>query len=188
MAYTHHINQPERLNIMSSAIIQYAEAKTMMLTERGENPASIPLMVKGSIENVQRMFRHAEHLDAAVLDEMEWELEQHRKKYPAAKRVLSVKEESWLGAADARLSKKQGYTSTDTATSIHRLLDAGAVEVGYRSSCGVTDPTIFAHREFIKALKRLKINVTEKPVHHDNSYATISGGFWRSIVYTVIIA
>jgi len=90
--------------------------------------------------------------------------------------------------SDAALSKRAGYETSDVRTNLDSLLRHGRVEVGYRQSCGKTDYTHHAYREWAKLLKAAEkdgLQVAVEPVKHGNSWATKSGGFWSSAIYTL---
>ena len=90
--------------------------------------------------------------------------------------------------SDAALSKRAGYETSDVRTNLETLLRHGRVEVGYRQSCGKTDYTHHAYREWAKLLKAAEkdgLQVAVEPVKHKNSWATKSGGFWSSAIYTL---
>ena len=90
--------------------------------------------------------------------------------------------------SDAALSKRAGYAKTDTATALQTLMSKGRVEVGYRQSCGKTDPTTYVYREWVKLLKAAEkhgLRITSEPVKHGNAYATSKGGFWSSAIYSL---
>ena len=90
--------------------------------------------------------------------------------------------------SDAALSKRAGYDTSDVRTNLDSLLTHGRVEVGYRQSCGKTDYTHHAYREWAKLLKAAErggLRIMVEPVKHGNSWATKSGGFWSSAIYTL---
>ena len=90
--------------------------------------------------------------------------------------------------SDAALSKRAGYQTSDVRTNLDSLLKHGRVEVGYRQSCGKTDYTHHAYREWAKLLKSAEksgLQIAVEPVKHGNSWATKSGGFWSSAIYTL---
>lgn len=90
--------------------------------------------------------------------------------------------------SDAALSKRAGYETSEVLTSLESLLTHGRVEVGYRQSCGKTDYTHHAYREWAKLLKAAEkggLKIAVEPVKHGNSWATKSGGFWTSAIYTL---
>lgn len=91
-------------------------------------------------------------------------------------------------SCDARLTKRSGYTMTDTRRALENLMQFGSVEVGRRHSCGRTDPTMYIYREWQKVLKaasKAGICISAESVKHGNAYATSKGGFWASEIYTV---
>lgn len=90
--------------------------------------------------------------------------------------------------ADERLNKRAGWNQNTIQRDLSNLIEFGRVEVGWRESCGSTDPTMFSKREWdkvVKALKREGATIIEDSVKHGNSWATRGGGFWSSIVYTL---
>lgn len=90
--------------------------------------------------------------------------------------------------SDAALSKRAGYETSDVRTNLDSLLKHWRVEVGYRQSCGKTDYTQYAYREWAKLLKAAEkggLRISVEPVKHGNSWATKSGGFWSSSIYTL---
>lgn len=102
--------------------------------------------------------------------------------------VLAERLRAMAEKSDLALSKRAGYDVSDVRTNLESLLKHGRVEVGYRQSCGKTDYTQHAYREWAKLLKvagkgGLQIDVA--PVKHGNSWATKSGGFWSSAIYTL---
>ena len=65
----------------------------------------------------------------------------------------------------------------------------GSVEVGYRASCGATHITMKVFREWSKIvilMKKEGILIEETQIIHKNRYATNNGGFWNSVVFTLI--
>jgi hypothetical protein len=90
--------------------------------------------------------------------------------------------------SDVALSKRFGYETSATATALNTLFLKGRVEVGYRSSCGRTDPTTYIYREWMKVVKAAEkcgFHISIEPVKHGNSWATKSGGFWQSSIYSI---
>lgn len=88
---------------------------------------------------------------------------------------------------DAKLNAQRAYDANDLQSNLSALLTYNRVEVGWRESCGKTDHTMKVYREWKKVITQLKkagIKIHEEPVKHNNSYATLSGGFWNSIIYT----
>lgn len=101
---------------------------------------------------------------------------------------MNSKIETMIQKADARLNTRAGWESNDIRSYFRDLMERGAVEVGYRESCGKTDPTIFIHREWVKIVKNLRLTgvaITEERIPHSNAWATLAGGFWNSIKYTI---
>lgn len=90
--------------------------------------------------------------------------------------------------ADARLGKRSGLMLTPIQGALSDLITFGRVEVGYRSSCGCTDPTMYNYREWAKLIARaakLGIVIHVETLKHVNAYATTKGGFWNSSIYTM---
>ena len=88
--------------------------------------------------------------------------------------------------ADIRLTKKLKRSITDISDYLALLLKKGRVEVGYRQSCGYTDPTMHIYHEWAKIIKKaekLSTNVVTENIKHGNAYATSKGGFWSSKYY-----
>ena len=101
----------------------------------------------------------------------------------AMRRLHAMAEKS-----DIALSKRAGYKKTDIGGYLHSLLTHGRVEVGYRQSCGKTDPTQYTHREWAKLLKEAEkrgLRIAIERIKHGNAYATNKGGFWTSAIYTL---
>lgn len=94
----------------------------------------------------------------------------------------------FVKAQDAALNKRAGWNENALASHLHDLLLHGRVEVGWREACGKTDPTHHKYRAWLKVLKRLRkdgMTIAETTEKHGNGYATMKGGFWSSIVYTI---
>lgn len=90
--------------------------------------------------------------------------------------------------SDAALSKRYGYSTAQITEALSLLLNKGQVEVGHRESCGRTDPTVYAKREWEKLLKvarKAGLVVNETNVKHANGWATKAQGFWSSSIYTL---
>ena len=88
--------------------------------------------------------------------------------------------------SDAALNKRAGWAQNSVSGFLDVLLTHGRIEVGYRASCGKTDPTQFIYREWAKLLKAAEkygLRITVEPVKHGNAYATTKGGFWNSAIY-----
>jgi hypothetical protein len=99
---------------------------------------------------------------------------------------IDEKTKEFILKEDNKLNKIFGYKANDLKTYVENLLNFGHVEVGYRNSCGSTDPTLKTWRSWIKALSKLRkngISITEESVKHKNSWATKSQGFWNSTIY-----
>ena len=89
---------------------------------------------------------------------------------------------------DESLSKKHKRVVTDIERYTKNLIYHGSIEVGYRSSCGKTDHTMYVYREWVKLLKyaaRLGVVVDVTQVKHGSAYATNNGGFWDSSIYAI---
>lgn len=102
--------------------------------------------------------------------------------------VLAGRLRAMAEKSDAALSKRAGYDVSDVRANLDSLLTRRRVEVGYRQSCGKTDFTQFAYREWAKLLKAAEkggLRISVEPVKHGNSWATKSGGFWSSAVYVL---
>lgn len=98
------------------------------------------------------------------------------------------KAEALAAKADERLNKRAGWAANDVQRDLAKLLEFGEVEVGWRESCGATDPTMHVYREWVKVLKALRAEgatIAEERQKHGNSWATKGGGFWQSIRYTL---
>lgn len=96
---------------------------------------------------------------------------------------------SRIKSMDKKLNQQCDHEPNELRGNLQKLLEHGRVEVGWRESCGTTGFSLKAHREWVKVVKILKkegLEITEDQVKHKNSYATLSGGFWQSIVYTLI--
>jgi hypothetical protein len=94
----------------------------------------------------------------------------------------------FVASQDLTLNKRDGWRANDMARNLHRLMEFGAVEVGWRESCGSTDGTAYKARAWKKIVARLKkdgLKIEELPVKHGNGYATMKGGFWSSIIYSI---
>ncbi len=90
--------------------------------------------------------------------------------------------------SDELLSKKSGYTKNDITNLVESLFSFGKCEVGWRESCGSTDPTAYIRREWIKLVKfsnKKGIEFNIESVKHGNAYATSKGGFWKSEIYSI---
>jgi hypothetical protein len=101
---------------------------------------------------------------------------------------LSNKTKDLIESLDTKLNAKSGWNENPIKSYVNNLLLHKRVEVGWRESCGTTDPTMHVYRAWIKVLKRLRsdgLSINEERIKHDNAYATNKGGFWNSIVYTI---
>jgi hypothetical protein len=96
---------------------------------------------------------------------------------------------AFVAKSDAMLNKKIGYAADSIKSELDRLLTHRVVEVGWRESCGTTDFTMHVYREWVKVVKRLEkegLKIKQERIKHGNSYATNKGGFWNSIVYSLV--
>jgi len=103
---------------------------------------------------------------------------------------LTDKTNAYADKADIALNKAAGWNENAIRSNLNRLLEFGKVEVGYRSCCGSTDRTQKQYSKWLLVLKKMRadgLEVFEEVVKHDNAYATISGGFWHSTIYTLSI-
>lgn len=103
--------------------------------------------------------------------------------------MLSDKIKNKIHSADQKLNVLVGYNANNIENNFNTLFKYGYVEVGYRSSCGSTHPTMKTYREFYKILKILikeGLEVSEENVTHGNAYATNNGGFWNSTIFKLI--
>jgi hypothetical protein len=95
---------------------------------------------------------------------------------------------AFIARQDAALNKRAGWPQDALRRLVDDLLAFGRVEVGWRESCGTTDPTHHIYRAWLKVLPKLKkdgLKLAEEPVKHKNGWATKGGGFWNSIIYTL---
>lgn len=89
---------------------------------------------------------------------------------------------------DEALNKRAGWNTNDLKRYLEELLEFGTVEVGWRQSCGYTDPTMYTARGWQKVLKALRsegAKISEERIKHDCYWATKCGGFWTSTRYTL---
>lgn len=101
---------------------------------------------------------------------------------------ISKKTKDFIAKRDAILNGFARWESNDLQGHLNNLLDHGEVEVGYRTSCKVTDPTVKIWQEWVKVIKKLKadgLEIKEEVIKHGNNWATLSGGFWHSTVFTL---
>ena len=94
-----------------------------------------------------------------------------------------------LTELNQKVNELYGYSSNDIKKYISELQKNGNVIVGYRTSCGSTDRTQKAFRLWVKAVKLLSkngIKLVEENLKVNNSYATLSGGFWNEIRYSLV--
>lgn len=100
---------------------------------------------------------------------------------------MSEKTDALIASLDAQLSKRFGYTSREMRGAVDNLSKFGKVEIGWRESCGKTDPTMHTKRAWDRVLKALRQDgflILEERKKHGNAYATSKGGFWCSVIYT----
>ena len=105
-----------------------------------------------------------------------------------AKHMVSDTAAKLIEAQDATLNKRAGWAQNNTRGLVDKLLTHGRVEVGWREACGKTDETHHQYRAWVKVLKQLRkdgLAIAEERQKHGNGYATMKGGFWSSIVYTL---
>lgn len=103
--------------------------------------------------------------------------------------IVSDKIYTFIDKQDEILNSKNSVHVNELRKLIYTLEKMMQVEVGWRESCGKTDDTVYIKRAWEKVLKKLRDNgnvINEERVKHKNSYATLSGGFWNSIIYKVI--
>lgn len=101
---------------------------------------------------------------------------------------LTEKTLAFVAAQDKALNKRAGWKSNQISTYLRNLTTFGRVEVGWRESCGCTDPTAHQYGAWKKVIARLMkdgLQIHEERVKHGNGYATMKGGFWQSIIYTL---
>lgn len=87
---------------------------------------------------------------------------------------------------DALINKKVGWEYNPLKGYLDQLAHKGMAEVGWRESCGVTDPTMYVHRGWLKVIAKLEkdgLIIAKERMKHGNSWATKGGGFWNSITY-----
>lgn len=103
--------------------------------------------------------------------------------------MLSDNIKNKIRSADQKMNVIVGYNANNIEKNFDNLFKNAFVEVGYRSSCGSTHSTMKTYREFYKILKLLRkegFEISEENVIHGNAYATNNGGFWNSIIFTLI--
>ena len=102
--------------------------------------------------------------------------------------LLSEKVEAFIAKKDLILNKRAGWDKNDLAGYVNKLMEFGTIEVGYRATCGCTDATRHVWDKWVMVLKKLRADgfeISEEKQKHGNAYATDSGGFWESTVYTL---
>ena len=88
-----------------------------------------------------------------------------------------------------KVNELYGFNSDDIISNIEKLMNNGEVSIGYRACCGSKDKT---HKVFdlwvraVSILSKSGINIDRKSIKIDNSYATISGGFWNEYIYYIV--
>jgi hypothetical protein len=105
--------------------------------------------------------------------------------------TVSEKLATLVANIDKQLNIKIGYPGNHIVRHLIELSDHGQIEVGWRESCGKTDPSHHVYRGWLRVVKQLKkegITLTEERVKHGNAYATNKGGFWNSIIYRIAMA
>lgn len=91
-------------------------------------------------------------------------------------------------AQDAALNKRAGWAQNAISRNLDALMKFGRIEIGWRESCGSTDATAHEHRAWVKVVARLEkdgMAISQERVKHGNGYATMKGGFWSSIIYSL---
>lgn len=102
--------------------------------------------------------------------------------------MISDKLKIFIQKSDEKLNKLAGWEENELNRRIQMLLVFKSVECGWRQSCGSTDRTQKIHREWLKVVKKLRLDgveITEDKQKHQNAYATNKGGFWHSIIYSL---
>jgi hypothetical protein len=103
--------------------------------------------------------------------------------------IISDKIYDYVDKQDTILSNKNSVNMNELRKLLYSLEKMMQVEVGWRESCGKTDSTVYIKRAWDKVIKKLIDNgnvINQEYVKHNNSYATLSGGFWNSIIYKTI--
>ena len=98
------------------------------------------------------------------------------------------KTDALIASLDAQLSKRAGYRTSPMRDAADSLKRFGKVEIGWRESCGRTDPTMYEKRAWDRVAKALQaegMQINEERKKHGNAYATNKGGFWCSIMYSI---
>lgn len=101
---------------------------------------------------------------------------------------LSIKTKEAIVKADQRINKIYGWETNEIQSKVNCLKEFGTVEVGWRESCGTCDNTQKVYREWVRLIKRIRkdgIKINEERKSFKNSYATLSGGFWQSVIYSL---
>jgi len=107
---------------------------------------------------------------------------------PAGASARFPKAHSAAARADERLNRRGNTVKNPVQKTLTQLLEFGKVEVGWRESAGATDPTMNEYREWAKVVAALRADgavIDEQRIKHGNGGASIKGGFWNSIVYTL---
>lgn len=100
---------------------------------------------------------------------------------------ISTKTSDLVASLDSQIAKRLGYRLNPMREAVANLDTNGHVEIGWRESCGKTDPTIHeirAWRRIVASLRKDGNAIAEEPVKHKNAYATNHGGFWKSIIFS----
>lgn len=104
--------------------------------------------------------------------------------------VIHPKLETYIATRDKRINKYWPHKRTHIRDLFVQLLEKGAVTVGWRSTCGGTDPTMHIYRawdEVVRKARALGYQITEERVRGiGNSWATLSGGFWDEMEYKLV--
>lgn len=103
---------------------------------------------------------------------------------------MNIPGKVWTFAAsqDASLNKRAGWEQNSIKGALTALVKHGRVEIGWRESCGKTDPTMHVRRSWLRVVALLRkngIEFSEERVKHGNGYATTKGGFWSSVIYRI---
>ena len=99
-----------------------------------------------------------------------------------------LKVDALIASLDAQLAKRAGYQTSPMRDAVDNLKRFGKIEIGWRESCGKTDPTMYEKRAWDRVAKALRaegMQINEERKKHGNAYATSKGGFWCSIVYSI---
>jgi hypothetical protein len=101
--------------------------------------------------------------------------------------MIHPKLESYIATRDRKIAKFWPHDRTHIRDLFVRLLEKGAVTVGGRSTCGGSDPTMYAYRawnEVIRKARSLGYSISETNIRQQgNAWATRGGGFWNETEY-----